>query len=88
MIARKVGVGVDQCRRKSEKQSGPYNNAERTGTLGQRNESSQENGENQQIKDDRKYDRRSRTDEMVDQIVVGVDEGTSEAEQVQISKAK
>ncbi len=87
-VAGEVGDGVEKDRWQSEEEGRPDDDTESARPFGKIKQRSKEQGEGDDVDDDRNDDRRGRTDEVVDEVVIGGDERTGEVEQIQVREAK
>jgi hypothetical protein len=71
-----------------EEEGRPDDDAECSGPLRQIKQRSQEKGESDDVDNDGNDDGRRRTDEVVDEVVIGGDERTGEVEQIQVREAE
>jgi hypothetical protein len=86
--AREVRARVEKDGRKGEDECGPYDDAEGAGPFGKEEKPGEKEGQGDEVDDDRKNDGGGGTDEVIDEIVFGVDERTGKVEQIQVRKAK
>ena len=86
--AGEVGDGVEKDRWQGEEEGGPDDDAESSGPFRQVKQRSQQKGEREDVDDDRNDDGRGRTNEMVDEVVIGGDERAGEVEQIQVRETE
>ena len=86
--AGEVGDGMEKDGGQSEDEGRPDDDTECTGPFGKKEKRCQEKRESDDVDDDRDDDGGGRTDEVVDEIVLGGDERTGEVEQIQVREAE
>jgi hypothetical protein len=79
---------VEKDRWEGEEEGGPDDDAKCAGPFGKVEQRSKQEGEGDDVDDDWKDDGRGRTDEVVDEVVIGGDERTGEVEQIQVRETK
>jgi hypothetical protein len=79
---------VEKDRWQGEKEGGPDNDTKSARPFGKVKQRGEKERERDYVDDDRNDDGRRRADEVIDEIVIGGDEGTGEVEQIQVRQAE